>query len=63
MLSAETASGNYPIEAVCNDCPDHSGSRSQYPGISPPEFHSGTLKLAESVAELVGHASRELHMS
>lgn len=61
MLSAETASGKYPVEAasmmariIC----EAEGSMRKFPRPATQE----KLKVAETVAELVCHASRELHM-
>jgi pyruvate kinase len=61
MLSAETASGNYPAEAVqmmARIIEEAEKSISEFPRPSMQE----QLKVAETVAELVCHASRELHM-
>src|SRR5579859_4596901 len=61
MLSAETASGKYPIEAVsmmARIIESAEGSIKEFPRPVPQE----KLKVAETVAELVCHASRELHM-
>jgi pyruvate kinase len=61
MLSAETASGKYPVEAVsmmARIIEDAEASISEFPRPAPQE----KLKVAETVAELVCHASRELHM-
>jgi len=61
MLSAETASGKYPVEAtsmmariIC----EAEESMTEFARPAPQE----KLKVAETVAELVCHASRELHM-
>jgi pyruvate kinase len=62
MLSAETASGNYPVEAVsmmARIIEDAEGSITEFPR---PSSVQEKLKVAETVAELVCHASRELHM-
>jgi pyruvate kinase len=62
MLSAETASGKYPVEAVqmmANIIEEAEKSVHQFPR---PGLHQEQLKVAETVAELVCHASRELHM-
>jgi pyruvate kinase len=61
MLSAETASGKYPVEAVsmmARIIEEAEGSIKEFgrPGTQEK------LKVAETVAELVCHASRELHM-
>jgi pyruvate kinase len=61
MLSAETASGKYPVESVsmmARIIEDAEASISEFPRPAPQE----KLKVAETVAELVCHASRELHM-
>ncbi len=61
MLSAETATGKYPIEAVsmmARIIEEAEGSIREFPRPVPQE----QLKVAETVAELVCHASRELHM-
>ena len=61
MLSAETASGKYPVEAVqmmARIIEAAEASIHEYPRPVPQE----RLKVAETVAELVCHASRELHM-
>jgi pyruvate kinase len=61
MLSAETASGKYPVEAVsmmASIIEEAEASITEFPRPAPQE----QLKVAETVAELVCHASRELHM-
>jgi pyruvate kinase len=61
MLSAETASGKYPVEAVsmmARIIESAESSVKEFPRPVPQE----KLKIAETVAELVCHASRELHM-
>src|SRR6266436_5882598 len=61
MLSAETASGKYPVEAVgmmARIIEEAEASIREFPR---PASHE-QLKVAETVAELVCHASRELHM-
>jgi pyruvate kinase len=61
MLSAETASGKYPVEAVsmmARIIEEAEASITEFPRPSMQE----QLKVAETVAELVCHASRELHM-
>jgi pyruvate kinase len=61
MLSAETASGKYPVESVsmmARIIEDAEASVAEFPRPAPQE----KLKVAETVAELVCHASRELHM-
>jgi pyruvate kinase len=61
MLSAETASGKYPVEAVsimARIIEEAESSIEEFPRPAPQE----RLKVAETVAELVCHASRELHM-
>ena len=62
MLSAETASGKYPIEAVsmmARIIHEAEASIQEYPR---PTTAQEQLKIAETVAEIVCHASRELHM-
>jgi pyruvate kinase len=62
MLSAETASGKYPVEAVsmmARIIEEAEGSIREFP---QPSSVQEKLKVAESVAELVCHASRELNM-
>lgn len=61
MLSAETATGRYPAEAVgmmARIIEQAEGSKWDAPRRVPQE----KLKVAETIAELVCHASRELHM-
>jgi pyruvate kinase len=61
MLSAETATGKYPIEAVsmmARIIEQAEASGRELPRRVPSE----KLKVAETVAELVCHASHELHM-
>jgi len=61
MLSAETASGKYPVEAVsmmARIIEEAETSITEFPRPSMQE----QLKVAETVAELVCHACRELHM-
>jgi pyruvate kinase len=61
MLSAETASGKYPVEAVsmmARIIAEAEASVTEFPRPATQE----KLKVAETVAELVCHASRELHM-
>jgi pyruvate kinase len=61
MLSAETATGKYPIEAVAmmaRIIEEAERSIQEFPRPAAQE----RLKVAETVAELVCHASRELHM-
>jgi pyruvate kinase len=61
MLSAETATGKYPVEAVgmmARIIEEAEASIHEYPRPATQE----KLKVAETVAELVCHASRELHM-
>ncbi len=61
MLSGETASGKYPVEAVsmmARIIEEAEASIREFPRPAPQE----QLKVAETVAELVCHASRELHM-
>jgi pyruvate kinase len=61
MLSAETATGQYPVEAVsmmARIIEQAEESIHEYPRPATQE----RLKVPETVAELVCHASRELHM-
>jgi pyruvate kinase len=61
MLSAETATGKYPVEAVsmmARIIEQAEASGRELPRRVPSE----KLKVAETVAELVCHASHELHM-
>ena len=61
MLSAETASGKYPVEAVsmmARIIEEAEASTTEFKRPAAQE----KLKVAETVAELVCHASRELHM-
>jgi pyruvate kinase len=61
MLSAETATGKYPVEAVSmmsRIIEEAEASIQEFPRPAGTE----RLKVAETVAELVCHASRELHM-
>ncbi len=61
MLSAETATGKYPVEAVgmmARIIEEAEASIHEFPRPAARE----KLKVAETVAELVCHASRELHM-
>jgi pyruvate kinase len=61
MLSAETATGKYPVEAasmMARIIEEAEASIQEFPRPAPQE----QLKMAETVAELVCHASRELHM-
>ncbi len=62
MLSAETASGKYPIEAVSMMARIIEEAESSIHEYSRPVAIQEKLKVAETVAELVCHASRELHM-
>ena len=61
MLSAETATGKYPVQAVrmmARIIEVAEGSITEFPRPVPQE----QLKVAETIAELVCHASRELRM-
>ncbi len=62
MLSAETASGKYPVEAVSMMARIIEEAEASIREFPQPSSVQETLKVAESVAELVCHASRELHM-
>ena len=61
MLSAETASGKYPVEAVSMMARIIEEAEASIPEFTRPAPQE-KLKVAETVAELVCHASRELHM-
>jgi pyruvate kinase len=61
MLSAETASGKYPVAAVNMMARIIEEAESSIPEFMRPASQE-KLKVAETVAELVCHASRELHM-
>jgi pyruvate kinase len=61
MLSAETATGRYPVEAVAmmaRIIEEAEASIQEFPRPAGTE----RLKVAETIAEIVCHASRELHM-
>jgi pyruvate kinase len=61
MLSAETATGKYPVDAVgmmARIIEEAEASIHEFPRPAGTE----PLKVAEAIAELVCHASRELHM-
>ena len=61
MLSAETATGKYPVEAVAmmaRIIEEAEASIHEFPRPAMQE----KLKVPETVAELPSHASRELHM-
>jgi pyruvate kinase len=62
MLSAETASGKYPVEAVSMMARIIEEAEASIREFPRPSSVQEKLKVAESVAELVCHASRELHM-
>src|SRR3981189_986028 len=62
MLSAETASGKYPVEAVSMMARIIQGDEPRTKEYPRPTTAQEQLKVAETVAELVCHASRELHM-
>jgi pyruvate kinase len=62
MLSTETASGRYPVESVsmmARIIEEAEASITEFPR---PSSVQEKLKVAETIAELVCHASRELHM-
>src|SRR5215470_1144456 len=61
MLSAETATGKYPVEAVSMMARIIAAAEASIQVFSRP-VPQEKLKVAETVAELVCHASRELHM-
>ncbi|HJZ64740.1 MAG TPA: pyruvate kinase [Candidatus Acidoferrum sp.] len=61
MLSAETASGKYPVDAVSMMARIIEAAEASIQEFSRP-VPQEKLKVAETVAELVCHASRELHM-
>jgi len=61
MLSAETATGKYPVEAVSMMARIIAAAESSIQEFPRPAGQE-RLKVAETVAELVCHASRELHM-
>jgi pyruvate kinase len=61
MLSAETATGKYPLEAVGLMARIIEEAEASIPEFPRP-IAQEKLKVAETVAELVCHASRELHM-
>jgi pyruvate kinase len=62
MLSAETASGKYPIEAVSMMARIIHEAEASIQEFPRPTTAQERLKVAETVAELVCHACRELHM-
>jgi len=61
MLSAETATGRYPVEAVSMMARIIEAAESSIHEFPRPAGQE-RLKIAETVAESVCHASRELHM-
>jgi pyruvate kinase len=61
MLSAETATGRYPVEAVSMMARIIEVAEESITEFSRPAPQE-RLKVAEAVAEIVCHASRELHM-
>src|SRR6266446_6222342 len=61
MLSAETASGKYPVEAVSMMARIIEEAETSIKEFARPGTQE-KLKVAETVAELVCHASRELHL-
>ncbi|HMI51944.1 MAG TPA: pyruvate kinase [Candidatus Saccharimonadales bacterium] len=62
MLSAETASGKYPVETVAMMARIIGEAEASIREFPRPSTQQERLKVAETVAELVCHASRELHM-
>jgi pyruvate kinase len=62
MLSAESASGKYPIEAVSMMARIIQEAEASIQEFPRPTTSQEQLKVAETVAELVCHACRELHM-
>lgn len=62
MLSAETASGKYPVETVSMMSRIIHEAEKSIQEFPRPSTMQERLKIAETVAELVCHASRELHM-
>jgi len=62
MLSAETASGKYPVETVAMMARIIAEAEASIQEFPRPSTQQERLKVAETVAELVCHASRELHM-
>jgi pyruvate kinase len=60
MLSAETASGKYPVEAASMMA--RIIEQAESVGDFPRPANQERLKVPETVAELICHASRELHM-
>lgn len=62
MLSAETASGKYPVEAASMMARIIEEAEASITEFSRPARAQEKLKIAETVAELVCHASRELHL-
>jgi len=61
MLSAETATGKYPVEAVSMMARIIEEAEASIP-VFPRPAHGEHLMVPETIAELVCHASRELHM-
>jgi pyruvate kinase len=61
MLSAETATGKYPVEAASMMARIICEAEQSITDFTRPATQE-RLKVAETVAELVCHASRELHM-
>ena len=61
MLSAETATGKYPVEAVSMMASIIDEAEASLKGFPEPATLE-QLKIAETVTELVCHASQELHM-
>jgi len=61
MLSAETATGKYPVESVAMMARIIEQAEESVREFRRPA-HREQLKVPETVAELICHASRELHM-
>jgi pyruvate kinase len=62
MLSAETATGKYPVEAVSMMARIIEEAEASISGFPPPSTAQERLKVPETVAELACHASNDLKM-